>query len=90
MGSATREFLIDMLNLIFGRGDETDYFWDQILIPECSKQFELQQALEYCGIQESIDDIISRKEINMNALFYAVQYLFGFKIEPGVGALYED
>lgn len=41
MDVATREFMIDMLNLIFGRGEETDYYWDQILILECSKQFEI-------------------------------------------------
>ena len=26
-----KKFMIDMLNLIFGKGEETDYFWREIL-----------------------------------------------------------
>jgi hypothetical protein len=31
MDRKTRKFIVDMLNLIFGRGDETNYFWEFIL-----------------------------------------------------------
>jgi hypothetical protein len=31
MDRKTRKFIVDMLNLIFGKGDETTYFWDFIL-----------------------------------------------------------
>ena len=30
-----KEAIVDMLNLVFGRGEETNYFWDQILLKEC-------------------------------------------------------
>ncbi len=28
MNKKTLKFVVDMLNLIFGRGEETEYFWD--------------------------------------------------------------
>lgn len=32
MDRRIRKFLIDILNLIFGRGQETDHFWQELLI----------------------------------------------------------
>lgn len=84
MDRESLEFLVDMLNLIFGNGEETDYFWDNMLLPECIKYFEIQQAMEYTNCQDSLDDIICRKTMNLNSLFYAVKYLFGFKLDPPI------
>jgi hypothetical protein len=42
MNRESLEFLVDMLNLIFGEGEETDYFWDHMLLPECVKYFEVK------------------------------------------------
>jgi hypothetical protein len=41
MDRESLEFLVDMLNLIFGNGEETDYFWENMLLPECIKYFEI-------------------------------------------------
>lgn len=84
MNRESLEFLVDMLNLIFGVGEETDYFWDHMLIPESIKYFEVKQAMDYCSCQDNLDDIISRKNLNLNSLFYAVKFLFGFKLEPPI------
>lgn len=32
-----KKFMIDMLNLIFGKGEETDYFWNEILFKQCAE-----------------------------------------------------
>jgi len=39
--------MVDMLNLIFGRSEESDYFWDSILMPECMGYFKIQEAIQY-------------------------------------------
>ena len=39
--------MVDMLNLTFGKGEETDYFWDSVLVPECIEYFKIQDAMQY-------------------------------------------
>jgi len=47
MNKKTLKFTVDMLNLIFGKSKETDYFWDTYLIPETIKYFKLNEAMKY-------------------------------------------
>lgn len=85
MAKKSQKFIVDMFNLIFGRGEETDQFWDFYLIDECKSYFKIQEAMRYNQFQESIDEVISRKKTNLNALFYAVCTLVGVKIDPFIG-----
>lgn len=81
MDKKSRKFLVDMLNLIFGRGEETDYFWQQMLVPETIAKFKVQEAMKYHNYQDNISELISRKKANLNALFFSVQQLFGFEVD---------
>jgi hypothetical protein len=47
MEEETLKFTIDFLNLIFGKGKETDHFWDAFLIPETIKHFKIGDAIKY-------------------------------------------
>ena len=47
MNQETLEFIVDMLNLIFGRGEETDDFWKEIILPQCLNYFKVQDAIQY-------------------------------------------
>jgi hypothetical protein len=40
--------------------------------------------MEYCNCQDNLDEIVSRKNMNLNSLFYAVKFLFGFKLDPPI------
>jgi hypothetical protein len=35
MHQKTHELIVDLFNLIFGRSEETDQFWEFYLIEEC-------------------------------------------------------
>jgi hypothetical protein len=35
MKTETLKFTLDFLNIVFGKGKETDFYWDSVLIPEC-------------------------------------------------------
>jgi len=72
MNKKTLKFVVDMLNLIFGRGEETEYFWDQMLIPECLKTFYVLEAMKYHSYQDSVSELVSRKKANLNSLFYSL------------------
>ena len=82
MDRKTRKFIVDMLNLIFGKGDETAYFWDYILFKQCSEQFALDEAIKYHEYLDGKDEILNKERINLNALFFAVIYNAGIKINP--------
>jgi hypothetical protein len=74
--------LVDILNLIFGKGEETDYFWDKMILPACKEQFKVDEAIKYHEYHDSLkaNELISRKNVNLNALFYAIQHLIGFEL----------
>lgn len=71
-----------MFNLIFGRGEESDYFWEHLLFPRCSEYFRIEQAIRHHSTQDSVEDILNKERINMNALFYALLHLIGLEIDP--------
>ena len=41
MNMKTHELIVDLLNLIFGKSDETDNFWDFYLLDECKSYFKI-------------------------------------------------
>jgi len=47
MNRKTLKFVVDILNLTFGKGKETDYFWDSYLMPETIKNFKITEAMKY-------------------------------------------
>ena len=46
MNNYTLKFMVDMLNLIFGKSEETNYFWEEKLIPEVVRQFKVDEAIK--------------------------------------------
>ena len=81
MGTETKESIVDILNLIFGHGLETDYFWEY-LIEECKQQFQIAEAMKYNHIPGEIDEFITKDKVNLVALFYAFKSLLGLRIDP--------
>lgn len=59
--------IIDYMNLIFGIGQETDDFWDQILFPYASAYFNYPY-----------EELV--KPTNLNGLYFSFIYLFGLKM----------
>jgi len=53
------------MNLVFGKGEETEEFWKVVLIPLASRKFIYLEK----GFWEV--------EIHMNALYYAIFYHLG-------------
>jgi hypothetical protein len=41
MNMKTHELIVDIFNLIFGRSEETDQFWEFYLIDECKSYFKI-------------------------------------------------
>ena len=74
-------FLVDTLNLVFGKGEETDYFWDEVLMKQTVKYFKIEEAIKFHNLNETVEENISRKSLNLNALFFAVQYHLSFEID---------
>ena len=83
MDNECKMFLLDFLNLVFGtlKSKETTYFWDQFLIPETIKAFKIPDAIKYHSYQEPLSTLLNKNSVNLNAMFYALYYLFGFKID---------
>jgi hypothetical protein len=46
MDRATKEFLIDFMNLIFGSGEETDIFWTNVINKECIRTFRIYEVVK--------------------------------------------
>lgn len=76
------EFLVDMLNLIFGKGNETDMFWSQYLVPEVFNRFKVEEAIKYSQQHDNYEFLINKKNINLNMMFYSFVHLFGLDIVP--------
>ena len=76
------KFIVDILNLLFGRGEETDYFWDHLLFRECMHTFGINEAMRYHSYQDGIDQILNRQKVNLTALFFAIVHLLNLAIDP--------
>ena len=81
MNKKTLKFIVDILNLTFGKGKETDYFWDSYLLPETIKNFKINEAIKYHQYQETIETVITKSFANLNAIFYALVYHFSLKLD---------
>ena len=81
MNRKTLKFVVDILNLTFGKGKETDYFWDSYLMPETIKNFKITEAMKYHQYQETIDIVISKSAANLNAMFYALVFHLGLSLD---------
>lgn len=78
----SHKFIADVLNLVFGRGEETDYFWDQMLFRECAITFGIREAMQYHNYQDGIEQILNRARVNLTALFFAIVHLLNLSIDP--------
>jgi len=57
---AQKEAVVDFLNLVFGVGQETDTFWNQILLPKAKEHFS--------------STCLERSKVNLHALLFAVVF----------------
>ena len=96
------KLVVYFLNLVFGRGKQADYFWDEIVVKRCSQKFDLAAAEKYyeeleaqMGTQGENEDneehanaeVFRREHVNKNALFFALVELIGLR---HVGEAAED
>lgn len=58
----------DFMNLVFGHSEEKELYWKQILLPEVAQYYM------YYPIED-----ISKHEIRLNALYFALIDLIGLK-----------
>lgn len=80
MNAEASECVVDTLNLIFGRGRETEDFWLEILLPECITYFKIAEAKKWHQTSESVEELFDRRKINYNALFYGICSLVGLHV----------
>ncbi|OMJ73494.1 hypothetical protein SteCoe_27794 [Stentor coeruleus] len=60
MEGSLKECIVDYLNLVFGIGEESDIFWQEILIPKAAANFSINP------------DHIDKSHINLHALLHSV------------------
>ena len=60
MSVRINEWILDFMNLIFGVGEETRLFWEEVLLPEVSQHYNY-----------SLRDLY-KFERNLNALYFAL------------------
>jgi len=61
--------LYDFLNMTFGQDEDTNTFWDKILLPRAAIAFKYPLAK------------FDKSKVNLNALFFAFVQLFGLDID---------
>ncbi len=57
MNRKCQKFLVDIFNLIFGSGKETDDFWTNILEKKVNEQFQVKETFDYYDITAEDKDI---------------------------------
>lgn len=60
--------MIDVMNLIFGAGEETQEFWVTILLYNTSQYYNFPY------------EELKKHKVNLNALFFALTYVFGISV----------
>ena len=65
MDQKISQWVKDFLNLIFGASEETNDFWDKVLIPEMCSYYKIERSE------------IQHKDVIYNALYFAVMELTG-------------
>lgn len=76
-----REFIIDIFNLIFGKGQETDHFWEQVLFKQCAIKFELDAAIAYHDFPETKEEILCHERVNLRALYFTLVEHLNLKMD---------
>ena len=79
-----------MLNLIFGKGEETDVFWAHYLIRECKNKLEIEEAMIYTSFNGTFEDLISKKDVNLVALFWVIVSLIGIQLNVFRDKIHSD
>ena len=59
------EWIIDFMNMVFGAGDETETFWEEVLFPELYYHY-------YSNISQFDIRELHKFDRNLNALFFAL------------------
>ncbi len=72
MDDQVKMAIIDFMNLVFGDGQETEEFWNTILLPYVSQYYNYP-----------MDDLL-RAPKHLNALFFAFSSHFGLRISKQV------
>jgi hypothetical protein len=47
MNFKTHELIVDLFNLIFGKSEETDHFWQYYIYEQTKSYFKVQEATRY-------------------------------------------
>lgn len=91
MNKKCQKFLVDVFNLIFGSGQETDDFWTNILEKKVIEQFQVKETFDYYDLTAEDKDIAnktssfyitSKEKVNLNTLFYALIFHLCLEIHP--------
>lgn len=68
MEGSLKECIVDYINLVFGAGEESDYFWEKILTQKASQNFHITA------------EKIEKTQINLHALLHAINYHCGIQL----------
>ena len=68
MDDTVKMAIVDYMNLVFGSGDETNDFWNSVLLPYASQYYSYP-----------LDDLM-RATRYLNALFFSFTGHFGIKV----------
>ena len=61
-------WMLDFMNLVFGRGSEHDEFFNEVVLPEASANFDFKI------------ESFKKHQLRLNALYYALIELIGVKV----------
>ena len=74
MTQRINEWIIDFMNLVFGVGEETRQFWEEVLLPEVSAHYGFSLGELY------------KFERNLNALYFSLCEQINLKVTEKPGA----
>lgn len=69
MEGSLKDGIIDYLNLVFGAGEESAIFWEEILLKKAAKHFSIPE------------DKLDKSQINLHALLHSVCFHCGLSID---------
>lgn len=68
MDASIKECVVDYLNLVFGSGEESNMFWDNILLKKSSENFKIAE------------NNLSKSQINLHGLLHAICHHCGLQL----------
>ena len=69
MEGSLKDGIIDYLNLVFGAGEESSIFWEEILLKKASAHFSIPE------------DKLDKSQINLHALLHSVCFHCGLSVD---------